>query len=324
MPFGIRRAECAPIAYAIRRARDTFIRTSQHFNAPQKQSHELIPFLAEYKREKMADIVPSELFAELKQEVELLRTELSMVVLERDDLVFKQCKNIEMHYWLVFADLIYKYQTAENNYLRLKRKFEMIQAHINRQEKINITKIENHLNIEMREYDLKAEKAIEEMKRAVERNSRMVTLSEDTDKTVKKLYRKVVRLLHPDLHPDQPEQHKLLFESAVKYYETANIEGLEMITKMVENGEETFLSGNEDAIERLKNEKAQLLTMIKKVQAEIIKIKQEVPYKLIVFLEDEQKQEAKKEEFREAIRQYQEYASVLQYRIDKLMENNEP
>ncbi|MBQ4361003.1 MAG: hypothetical protein II767_12195, partial [Proteobacteria bacterium] len=65
----------------------------------------------------MADIVPSELFAELKQEVELLRTELSMVVLERDDLVFKQCKNIEMHYWLVFADLIYKYQTAENNYL---------------------------------------------------------------------------------------------------------------------------------------------------------------------------------------------------------------
>lgn len=270
----------------------------------------------------MADIAPSALFAKLKQEVELLRTELAMVVLERDDLVLRKCKNIEMQYWLIFADLIYKFQTAENDYLRLKRKLELLQAKVNRQEKVDIKKIEEHLDIEMAEYDRKVQQVIEDTNRAIERSAHMVEISEDTDKAVKKLYRKVVRLLHPDLHPDQPAQHKLLFESAVQYYETANLEGLEMISKMVESDEVIHLE-DKDAMKRLENEKAQLLEMIKKVQNEIAKIKQKVPYTLLVFLEDEQKQKAKKEEFKEAIRQYHEYSEVLQFRIDKLMEKSE-
>lgn len=270
----------------------------------------------------MADIAPSARFAELRQEVELLRTELSMVVLERDDLVLRQCKNIEMNYWLAFADLIYKFQTAENDYLRLKRKFELIQANINRQEKVSLRKVDARLDIEMEEYDRKVQQVIEEMNRAVERNSQLVSISEDTDKAVKRLYRKVVRMLHPDLHPGQPEAHKKLFESAVRYYETANIEGLEMVAKMVESDDDINLD-DEDAITLLEQEKTQLIEMIRKVQKEIDLIKQKVPYILKVFVEDEQKQEAKKAEFRDAIQQYHEYSEVLQYRIDKLMERQE-
>ena len=47
-------------------------------------------------------------FESLKSEVERLRTELSMLVLERDELLFVECKNIETVYMLAIGVLEYK------------------------------------------------------------------------------------------------------------------------------------------------------------------------------------------------------------------------
>lgn len=44
-------------------------------------------------------------FEVLKKEVEKLRTELSMLFLERDDLLYQECKNIEMAYMLAIVAL---------------------------------------------------------------------------------------------------------------------------------------------------------------------------------------------------------------------------
>ena len=59
-------------------------------------------------------------FEELKKEVEKLRTELSMLVLERDELRFVICQNIEMEYMLRLGGLEYKAFEAQCTYLRLK------------------------------------------------------------------------------------------------------------------------------------------------------------------------------------------------------------
>ena len=47
-------------------------------------------------------------FEQLKIEVEKLRTELSMLVQERDELLYVECKNIEMMYMLKLGALEYK------------------------------------------------------------------------------------------------------------------------------------------------------------------------------------------------------------------------
>ena len=47
-------------------------------------------------------------FQKLKEEVDKLRTELSMLVLERDELRLVECKNIEMIYMLELGSLEYK------------------------------------------------------------------------------------------------------------------------------------------------------------------------------------------------------------------------
>ena len=58
-------------------------------------------------------IIPFPDFQKLKEEIEKLRTELSMLVLERDELRFVICKNIEMEYMLKIGGLEYQAYEAD-------------------------------------------------------------------------------------------------------------------------------------------------------------------------------------------------------------------
>lgn len=54
-------------------------------------------------------------YEKLKAEVEKLRTELSMLVLEKDELRLVECRNIEMLYMLAVGGLEYKVGNVEMN-----------------------------------------------------------------------------------------------------------------------------------------------------------------------------------------------------------------
>lgn len=88
-----------------------------------------------------SNIILFQNFEELKEQVEKLRIELSMLVLEKDELQFVECENIETAYLLLFGALEYKVYEAQCSMLKLKRKVELIQASKNRQEKVDFSKI---------------------------------------------------------------------------------------------------------------------------------------------------------------------------------------
>ena len=67
-------------------------------------------------------------FEKIKNEVEKLRAEVSMLVLERDELKFVECKNIEMVYMLKLGNLEYKAYELNIAVMRFKRKIDLIQA----------------------------------------------------------------------------------------------------------------------------------------------------------------------------------------------------
>ena len=81
-------------------------------------------------------IIPFPELDNIKENLEKLRTELSMLVLERDELIYVICKNLEMTYMLTFGGLEYKIYEMECALLRLKRKAELIQAKINVKRKL--------------------------------------------------------------------------------------------------------------------------------------------------------------------------------------------
>ncbi len=197
-------------------------------------------------------IIPFPDFQKLREEIEKLRTELSMLVLERDELRFVICKNIEMEYMLKVGGLEYQAYEAECAFLRLKRKVELIQAKKNRQEKVILSAIEDALDQEFMEYQKRLDEQIDRMNHALERN-KGERLSEEESRELKSLYRKIVKILHPDMNPEITEAQMKLFEHAVSAYENGDLPALRIINEMI--GSSFDSEYHEDTAARLSEER---------------------------------------------------------------------
>mgnify|MGYP000936268891 FL=1 len=255
-------------------------------------------------------------FEKLKSEVEKMRTELSMLLLERDELQFVICKNIETEYVLKLGSIEYKAYEAQCAALRLKRKIELIQAKKNRQEKVIISAIEETLNSEFAEYQKQLNEQIDKMNDALKR-SKAEVLTNEENKELKKLYRKIVKALHPDINPDVSETQVNLFDNAVQAYKNGDLNTLRIIGEMV--GNSPLPEQHKDALTQLNEEKERLQNLLKAIKDSIEQIKSEYPYTMKEIIEDEEQTEQKKKELENILSQYNELISIYKAKIEEMI-----
>ncbi len=255
-------------------------------------------------------------FEKLKNEVERMRTELSMLLLERDELQFVICKNIETEYMLKLGSIEYKAYESQCTFLRLKRKIELIQAKKNRQEKIIISDIEETLDIEFAEYQKQLDEQIDKMNDALKR-SKAEFLSDEDNRELKKLYRKIVKSLHPDINSNVSEAQLQLFDNAVSAYKNGDLETLRIIGEMV--GNNPLPEQNKDAMIQLVEDRERLHGLLKSIRESIDNIKAEYPYTMKDIVEDTEKTEQKKQELESIIEQYNELIVILKTKIKEML-----
>lgn len=255
-------------------------------------------------------------YEKVKAEVDKLRTELSMLVLERDELLFVECKNIEMMYMLEIGGLEYKVYQIECQVLRLKREVELIQARKNRQERISLPEIEKTLDREFADYQAKLDEKICKVNTAIER-SRGKALSDDEARELKKLYRSVVKALHPDLHPELSDAKLQLFYNAVTAYENGDLDGLRIISAMI--AEPVLPDMKQNGLAELIIERTRLTDLLKGLRDRISQIKSEYPYTMKAFVQDSEQVEVRKAELAAAIEKWHDALASYKTRIDEML-----
>lgn len=129
---------------------------------------------------------------ELKEEITFLKKEISSLVLRRDELKYTICENIKMKYMLEIGTLELKVYDLYIKYIRLKRKKELIQARINRNEKVELNSIEEQIEREFSEYKEKLNEKLKDISYAKARNDLPLISNEDS-KRLKKLYLDIVK-----------------------------------------------------------------------------------------------------------------------------------
>ncbi len=266
--------------------------------------------------DSISEIIQFPEFEALKQEVEKLRAEISMLLLERDELKLVICKNIETAYLLALGGLEYKAFELNCKVLRLKRKIDLIQAKKNRQEKVVLPDIEKILDKEFRDFKRQLDERINEMNEAIER-SKARPLTDEETKELKKLYRGIVKALHPDLNPDVTLAQVQIFRNAIEAYECGDLNTLRVICETV--AEPVITEQSEDSLSILVKDKERLTKVIKHIHEQIATIKSEYPYTMKELVNSPGMIAEKKAELEQIIADLKEIYDIYAARIENML-----
>jgi hypothetical protein len=249
--------------------------------------------------------------------IQQLETELSELVYDRDILLYHICPKLQTEYMLSIGKLEYAVFEYQCKILRTKRKIDIIQSFLNREQSYNIAEIEKQLDKEYQEYTKKLLEKQREIESARLKNSNYVgLLPEEESKELKKLYTLIVKKLHPDINPNTTEEQHAQFADAVNAYKNANLSELRIIYLLLEK---TSVTETINSMDKLKTRKELLLNEKEYLLNEIKNIKESFPYTVKDLLQNEEKLKNKIDELSGQLTEYQEQYNVIENRLKDMI-----
>ena len=142
---------------------------------------------------------------------------------------------------------------------------------------------------------------------------------------LKHYYRKLMKLLHPDSHPDQTPEDAQLLQQVMEAYRNGDLERLKALYSQVGEGQvEEEFSNTPDGIRRMKELLAELDEKSHAVQEEIRQIQRRYADAANEFLADEEAVAARQKELAVQYQELMEQYQKLKIRFDRLKEGKDP
>lgn len=191
--------------------------------------------------ESQSPIAQHSNFEQLAKELDLLKAEYANQWNNRQVLIEWGKPQLESLYYAKVGELQIELLQVQTECYAAKRKLEMMQAAINRNEEINMPFIEMMIELE-------TQKQIEKIGIEVAKLSSAKNLLSNLDSPkrsaeIRKIFREMAKALHPDINPDLPESAKNLWNAALLAYESGDLESLKALSLListVKNGHENF------------------------------------------------------------------------------------
>ena len=252
-----------------------------------------------------------------REEIDILKSDLANVMHERDHLLYVECENIMARYQIAFGALEYKVFELECEIRRQQRKAQLIRAKMNHQERVIITEIEEKLDQEFVEYQERLSEKMRDMSDALDRYQGGKLLTDEEEAQLKKLYRGIIKELHPDINPNCTQQQITLFHNAVEAYKSGDLERMNMICVLISDPLQP--QSDTDLVFHYESEKARLQRMLERVEENIAQIKTRFPYNKKALLLNAEKVVAYKDELREKVDELKKVLDAWRHEIEELI-----
>ena len=265
------------------------------------------------------DLQISPEITKLQTEVTTLEKEFGKVILEQDEMINAIKPNLEAEYHKTIG---YKELECLENEIasrRIKRQIELLQAAINRQEEIDLDRIEQQLDDELQEWYEKVKKQYKKVKEAQDRIEGL--MSDEDSAEFKKLYRKLVFKLHPDLNPNQSKDEINLWHRVQLTYQGGDLEEMRSLMIILESQDKAVeMPSSKDILEK---RKTKLADQIQKIIGKLSDMEKEFPFTMAKNLADKdwvrtklEKIDDKIHHFEDKCREYNELLKVLLVSIE--------
>lgn len=265
----------------------------------------------------MNGLIPHPEIQALVSECEKLRTLLSQLYLRRDNLKLQVAPRLEIAYMNAFGGLECRIMQVQNEALRLRRKIELIQAAKNRNERPDITRIDELLEMEFKEYLWQLEEKQRATETARKAAKERIPMTTEESEQVRRLYREIVKATHPDLHPGISKDKVRFFIDAQDAYSQGDIATLQAIATMLETAAPEVSA---DGVEKLRKELERLRKVTGQVEADIGHIQESFPLSERELLEDADKIAARKKELEEIFKNNEVVRDVYVARLNQMQE----
>ena len=278
----------------------------------------------------MNEIIISDEYSRLREEIAKLKVLLAALTEEKNDLVYVECPRLNALYMEKIGDLVNQISAQELIVAELKYRILVVQAALNRAETVDEEKLDQDVEREYEEYQKRVDEQFEQAEQAKEeQRERERTRRQNEDKyknrtktqnnistderkageedasqpdadsddpvvnspseddefkdmsiqqKIKELYRRIVKILHPDVNPDITEHEKDLLNKANLAYRDGDLEALETIYDEICGEEGPEIPESEEGIAELLSRIEKLKTKIAELRKEIDEIKESFPY----------------------------------------------
>jgi iron-sulfur cluster repair protein YtfE (RIC family) len=232
-------------------------------------------------------------------------------LLLRRDQLFKESRSILIEYTQEFGDMIMANFELKVECIKKKKIISYCRRRINRGLPIEMNLMQGHIDKEMKLYYAQLKEMAENNNRA----KKAVSINDFRLSRAKKIYRRLTKLLHPDINIKTAEDENLreLWEQIYEAYQRTDVDALEdlevLVRKVLDDRvDESFelnLIDIEDRKERVENQINDMITS--------------EPYIYKELIEDDEKKKAYKEQLQTEHDDYEEYLVNLSQAIDDML-----